>query len=146
MIKLCKDFDNAVYKLVIDRLRETEGEIEVHNSLTLGFLDDSDNKIIGGVIFSLTGRCCFFTIWADSVMWCSRSNLTNIFEIAFDFGAVAIKCATNFHNFRVNKLVRGLGFRREGILRFQRPDGSDEIVWSMTKKEMKNQKWWKKEQ
>lgn len=140
---LCKDFQNAVYNLIINNLIEQEGMFKIHNSLTLGFLDEGTQKIVGGTIFSLCGVCCYITIWSDDVRWCSRSNLANILEVGFELGAVAIKCATNFHNYKANKLSRGLGFRKDGVLRFQRPNGQDEIIWSITKKEMESQKWWK---
>lgn len=139
---LCKDSpQHSVYKLVLEKLAEKEGNLAVLNSLTLGFMEDE--KIVGGIIFSLTNRVIYLTIWTENSNWCTRTNLANIFELGFDFGAMVIKCTTDYKNYRVNKLLRGIGFRREGILRYSRNNGHDEIVWGLTKKEMQDQKWWK---
>jgi hypothetical protein len=139
MTDLCKDLDGRVYRLVCENLARAEGDCRVANSLTLGFLDGE--KIIGGIIYTMVGKMCFLTIWAENPKWCSRTNLARIFGLGFAGGAAVIKCATDYSNRRVNKLLRGLGFRREGILRFARDNGHDEIVWGLTETEMKSQKW-----
>lgn len=144
-VSLHKDFNHIAYDMIIDSLarRENWTNCNVPNNLTIAFFDEDAKKITGGVILSLTAHCCYLTIYASDSRWCSRSNLANIFNVGFDFGSVVIKCATDFSNYKINKLLRGLGFRREGILRFARDNGNDEIVWSLSRREMQDQRWYK---
>lgn len=139
-MELCKDADGNVYKWALDGLSQTEGALQIPNHLTIAVRDSG--VIYAGIIFSVIGDICWLTIYAESPRWCQKGILSGIFEIALGLGKIA-KCGTGHKNKRINKLLWGLGLHREGMLRYSRPNGQHEIIWSITAKELKKKRWYK---
>jgi hypothetical protein len=131
-----------VYNWVINSLDEDLTGLP--NDLTIGIF--GCNMLLAGVIYTNVDNICYLTINAVSPKWCTRENLSKIFNIPFEaFGSKIVKCATSSKNKRVNKLLTGLKLREEGHLRCSRPDGSDEKVFSITQKELKRKEWYRDE-
>lgn len=138
-MKIVRDDKNKIYTWVIENLNRTEGIGEYPNTLTLGLLD-ADDIIIAGVIYSAIGHMVYLSIYAKSPVWCQPGILTRIFNVGFSMATI-VKCATDVDNLRINRLLHGLGMKKEGVLRRARDNGRDEIVWSLTKNEFNNQRW-----
>lgn len=135
---IVRDVNNAVYNWTLQNLRLTQGNICIPNTLTIAVRVDTN--VIAGVIYSAVDRICYISIYAENPIWCTPGILTRIFNMGFAFGKI-VKCATDARNNRINRLLKGLGLRREGKLRMARPNGHDEYVWSLTKWEFKKRSW-----
>lgn len=97
----------------------------------------ANGAIIGGVTYSqFTGtdmRCCFA---GSSPNWLSRDVLKQVFSYPFEQeGCVRISVLVGANNERSLKVVRGLGFTQEGVIRKAMDDGSDGIFLGILKEE-----------
>lgn len=109
---------------------------------TIGFV--VDNKLIGGLIYHniRPHKDLWWTIYTTDKRWCTRRVLKKIFGLAFFYWQVErISVIVSSHNLKSIKLVERLGFKKEGILRKYRDDGSDCYFYGMLKEE---NKWSKK--
>ena len=122
------------------------GMDKIKNDLTIMIKSDN-NELIAGIIYTYVNKICYLSLYAKSPKWCSRLILSRLFLIPFiKFkDCKIVKCGTSHNNKRINKLLRGLNLREEGYIRFARDDGSHEIIFSMTEKELKNKRWFKNE-
>jgi hypothetical protein len=141
-MELCRDTTGSVYDWVISNLSRYEPGLQIPNHLTVAARDKG--IIYAGIVYSRIGHICWMTIYAASPIWATRGNISKIIDIAVTTGSTVAKCATNIKNKKINKLLSGLGFHRDGVMRYARPSGKHEIVWSITRHELKSKRWYKK--
>ena len=135
-----KDKTGEVYKWVVDNCLNGDTE-DTDNDLTLGI--KCGNKLVAGVVYSNVGKITYLTIYAENPRWCTKANLTRLFEVPFKvFDSKIVKCCTSHKNKRINKLLWGLKLREEGHLRYTRRDSSHLKVFSMTYNELKQKRWY----
>ncbi len=128
------DTDGDITKWVCSNLNFEFTDIGEYR--TLGFF--VDHKLIGGLIYHniRIGRDLWWTIYTTNKRWCNRRVLKRIFGLAFNFWQVErISLLVNTNNFECIKLVEKLGFKREGLLRKYRDDGSDCYFYGILKSE-----------
>lgn len=142
MCNIAVDDSGKIYDWIISGVYGDVKLADSHpNDLTLGLF--VDKLLIAGVIYHNVNDICYITFYAKNSKWSSKKNLSDIFSIPFEvFNSKIVKCSTSDKNKRVNKLLWGLKFRHEGHLRFGRPDGTDENVFSITEKELKQKRWY----
>ena len=105
-------------------------------NITLGV--SYKKHLIAGVIFNdiRPKTDVWLTIYSTDKKWCNRRVLRAVFDIAFNF----LECKrasvrVDALNQKSKKLVEGLGFQKEGILRSFEDNGHDAIIYSMLKNE-----------
>lgn len=79
-----------------------------------------------------------FSVAATSPRWATRANLDALWRYAFEF----LKCGrvtavTNKSNKRARSILERVGFRLEGVMRHQRPNGEDGMLYGILKEEYK---------
>ena len=130
------DWDKQITRWVCQGLK-TDGAW-LDNFLTIGIV--SGNNLVGGVIFHNVRRGIdlSWTIYTIDKRWCTRRILKTLFEMAFEvLQAKRINLLVSTNNVACLKLVEKLGFKREGLLRAYREDGSDCYFYGMLKSENK---------
>lgn len=138
-MEIFKDTDGSVFNWIVKSLNNGE---YYKNDLTIGI--KYDNDLVTGIIYSVEDSITYLSIYATNPKWCTKENLSRIFELPFvKFNSKIVKCLTSHKNRRINRLLWGLGLREEGHLRFARADGTDEKVFSITLKELKKKEWYK---
>ena len=134
------DTDGSVMKWVCDGLEyDTDW---VGGNITMGI--SLGGKLIAGIIFNnlRPNVDVWLTIYSTDKRWCNRRVLGAIFSLAFDeMGCRRVSLFVSKDNEASIKLVEGLGFVREGLLRQYRDNGSDCFVYGMLKNECK----WRKD-
>lgn len=108
----------------------------IGKNITLGVR--YENKLIAGVVFNdIRPKIdVWLTIFSTDKRWCNRRVLRAVFNIAFNF----LECKrasvrVDALNEKSKKLVEGLGFQKEGLLRSFEDNGHDAIIYSMLKNE-----------
>lgn len=134
-MEIVKDNHNRVYDWVVEKTG-----IISPNHLTIAVRDD--NIIVAGVIYAKVNNVVYMTMYSESPQWCVPGIITGIIEIGLGLGLI-VKVCTSYNNHRANKLLWGLGFHKEAFLRFGRPNGEHELVWSITEKELKQKRWYR---
>lgn len=133
---LILDQSGEVLKLVCSH---TNWKIEeVGPNICLGFI--MDDKLVGGIIYHNLRESTdvWLTIYASDKRWCSRKSLDHIFDIAFKIMKVRrVSLLVDADNIVCLKLVKGLGFIEEGLLRKYRDDGNDCYFFGMLKSDCK---------
>ena len=138
-VELCKivpDLDGSIAKWVCDGLKENTDWIG--SNVTIGIF--LGGKLIAGIIFNDVrhGRDVWLTIYSTDKRWCNRRTLGAIFGLAFDImDCKRVSLFVSKDNEPSIKLVEGLGFVREGLLRQYRDNGDDCFVYGMLKTECK---------
>lgn len=116
---------------------------EIGDHFTLGFF--VGDKLVGGLIYHniRPNRDVWWTIYTTDKRWCNRRVLNLIFKLAFNYLNVErISLLVNIDNHECIRLVKRLGFRREGLIRHFRDDGADCYFYGLLKSENK----WKEKQ
>lgn len=111
----------------------------LRNGATIGISDEG--KIIAGAVFTdyrvmPHGKDIQITFAATSPRWATRNNIRSIFAYPF----VQLHCGrlttiTGRKNKRARKLIEGLGFRLEGVVRKAYDGRSDAIVYGLLRDE-----------
>lgn len=129
------DGDGAVASWVCAGLGIRRDELGA--CLALGFV--LEKRPIGGLIYhGLQDGSVWWTIYTVDKRWCTRRVLRVIFGLAFDaLGCHRINIIVSKSNVKSLKLVKGLGFVQEGILRKYRGSGEDCYIFGMLKSECK---------
>ena len=97
-----------------------------------------EKKLIAGIVFNeiRPRRDVWLTIYTTDKRWCNKRVLRAIFNIAFNFLEC---CRTSVRidntNTKSQRLVEGLGFKKEGVLRQFEDNGHDSFIYSMLKTE-----------
>lgn len=97
-------------------------------------------KLIAGIILHdiRKGHDVWLTIYATDKRWCQRRVLRLVFGLAFDELKVnRINILVDTDNNDCLKLVQGLGFKQEGLLRQYRDNKKDCYFMGMLRKERK---------
>ncbi len=98
------------------------------------------NKLIAGFIYNLySGPSIDVTVASVDPSWArSRSVMHALFAYPFlQLGCTRMGCLVSANNKRANKLARGLGFTREGILRRGYDGVNDGHLYGMLREECK---------
>ena len=97
-----------------------------------------EKKLIAGIVFNeiRPRRDVWLTIYTTDKRWCNKRVLRAIFNIAFNF----LECCRasvriDNTNTKSQRLVEGLGFKKEGVLRQFEDNGHDSFIYSMLKTE-----------
>lgn len=95
--------------------------------------------LLGGLIYhGLQDGSVWWTIYTADKRWCTRRVLKVAFGLAFEaLGCHRINIIVSKSNVKSLKLVKGLGFVQEGILRKYRGSGEDCYIFGMLKSECK---------
>ena len=110
----------------------------VGGNVTMGI--SLNGKLIAGIIFNdlRPNVDVWLTIYSTDKRWCNRRVLRTVFNLAFEkMGCRRVSLFVSKDNEASIKLVEGLGFVREGLLRQYRENGSDCYVYGMLKQECK---------
>lgn len=108
--------------------------LNFQNGVSLGIGDDE--KLLAAIVYTdYTGYSMQLSIAAESPRWCSRTALKAIFHYPFnDCNCVRVTACVAKKNTRSRRLVQGLGFKQEGVVR--RGFAVDDlIVYGMLKDE-----------
>ncbi len=97
----------------------------------------ANGTIIGGVTYSqFTGTDMLCGVASSSPKWLSRDVLRQLFSYPFEQeGCGRISAIVGVNNKRSLRLIRGLGFTQEGVIRKAMGDGSDGIFFGLLKEE-----------
>jgi len=123
---------------VVSWVGENLGEDKdwIGQNITLGI--EKNAKLLGGVVFhNIRPKIdVWLTIYTTDKKWCNKRTLRAIFDIAFNFlESRRVSVRVDALNKKSRKLVEGLGFQKEGVLRFYEDNGNDSVVYSMLKNE-----------
>lgn len=112
-------------------------------TITVGVLGPTQ-RLLAGISYFKKGHVCLISAAAQNSSWCMPETLSELLRIPFEIlGCKVAKFETSHKNDRANKFCRGIGCVKEGILRFDREDGTHTIVWSLTKKEISKKGWYR---
>lgn len=132
LCRIVADVDGRIAKWVCTGLGESLDW--VGRNVTMGVI--LDGRLIAGIIFNDVrhGRDVWLTIYSTDKRWCCRRVLRAVFNLAFDvMDCKRVSLFVSKDNEPSIKLVEGLGFVREGLLRQYRDNGQDCYVYGMLK-------------
>lgn len=133
--------DAVVAQYVIARV--PEARLVPGAFTSLGITDNQHNLICGLVFFNWRPWDVELGIAADSPRWCTRGVLKTIFQYCFNsLGVERVTGMQAASNVRAHKLVEGVGFKLEGVLRMGWYGKEDAWIYGMLKSECP----WLKEQ
>ena len=103
----------------------------------LGVLDKNCKGLIAGVVYhSYDGVNVIMSIAATDPRWARKGILKTIFHYPFtSLGCRRVTALVHEDNTRSQRLVTGLGYKREGSLREAADDGGDMLVYGLLKSE-----------
>lgn len=129
-VQICFDKTGDVFNWVIQNLETSPENFAKH--ITLGIM--LEGKIIAGVILSdiRENVDVWLTIFSDNKRWCNKRILCAIFGVCFEL----LKCRrasvrVDEKNQKSIKLIEGLGFQKEGVLKGFEDNGHDSIIYAM---------------
>ena len=138
MVIVCDNNKNEIYNYMCKELG-----FQPASTVCFGVVN-SEGRLIGGFTFYREGFVCHITAVAKNSSWCTPKTLSELLDIPFDFLRCKIaKFEVSHKNERANRFCKGIGCVKEGLLRFDRHDGTHNIVWSLTRKEILKQGWYK---
>lgn len=112
-------------------------------TVTLGVLDDRQ-KLIMAVSYFKKGAVCLLSAAAINASWCKPETLSEILRVPFnELGCKVARFETSVKNAKANRFCKGIGCVKEGLLRYAHHDGTHQVVWSLTKKEISNKGWYR---
>lgn len=115
----------------------------VAQTVTVAVVDEN-KKITSAVSYFKNGPVCLITSAAENSSWCKPGTLSQLLRIPFDdLGCKVARFETSHKNEKANRFCKGIGCVKEGILRFAHHDGTHQVVWSLTKKELVKKKWYR---
>jgi RimJ/RimL family protein N-acetyltransferase len=126
--------DQFIAHWVAQRVREFN---PMHEKYTcIGVADDA--RLIAGMVYhQYRGHDLVMTFAADSPKWANKGNLGAFFR--YPFGQLGCKRVTTFaarKNKRSRKLIEGVGFKLEGVMRKGNGD-QDAMIYGMLAEECK---------
>lgn len=136
MVTFKVDTDSSLTKWVCEGLKETDEWVRAN--VTLGIYDK--NCLIAGVIYHdiRASQDCWITIYSTNKRWCSRRSLRLIFGFAFNqLKCRRINALVDTDNRSSIRLLKGVGFRKEGLLRQFRENEKDCYIFGLLKSDCK---------
>ena len=136
LCRIIADLDGSIAKWVCDGLEYDTDWIGAN--VTMGIV--LDGKLIAGIIFNniRPNIDVWLTIYATDKRWCNRRVLRCVFNLAFNqMGCRRVSLCVSKDNEVSKRLVEGLGFVYEGLLRQYRDNGDDCYLYGMLKNECK---------
>lgn len=115
---------------------------KVAETVTLGVLSETQ-KLIMAVSYYKDGPVCLLTAYADNASWCKPETLSELLRVPFDLGAKVARFEVSVKNDKANRFCKGIGCVKEGLLRYAHHDGTHQVVWSLTKREILNKGWYR---
>ena len=126
-----------VYKWLCNKLG-----FKVAQTVTVAVLHE--DKIVSAVSYFKDGPVCLITSAAENGSWCNPETLSELLRIPFDdLGCRVAKFETSVYNKNANRFCKGIGCVKEGLLRYAHHDGTHQVVWSLTNKELVKKKWYR---
>lgn len=130
--------DKEIYQWLCKKLG-----FNVAETVTLGVVDEQ-GKINMAVSYFKKGPSCLLTAAAENGSWCKPETLTKILRVSFDdLGCKVARFEVSVKNANANRFCKGIGCVKEGILRYAHHDGTHQVVWSLTKKEISKKGWYR---
>ena len=115
----------------------------VAETVTLGVLNENQ-RLIMGVSYFKNGLSCLLSAVAKEASWCKPETLSEILRVPFDdLGCKVARFEVSVKNKRANRFCKGIGCVKEGLLRYAHNDGTHQVVWSLTKKEISQKGWYR---
>lgn len=127
-----------IYKWVCEKLGYNVAE-----TVTVGVLGPTQ-RLIAGISYYQKGKVCLISAAAEDSSWCMPETLSELLRIPFELLKCKVaKFETSHKNEKANRFCKGIGCVKEGLLRFDRDDGTHTVVWSLTKKEISKKGWYR---
>lgn len=127
-----------IYNWVCERLG-----YKCANTVTVGVLGPTQ-RLIAGISYFQKGLVCLISAAADDSSWCMPETLSELLRIPFELLKCKVaKFEVSNKNVQANRFCKGIGCVKEGVLRYDRDDGTHTIVWSLTKKEISKKRWYR---
>lgn len=102
----------------------------------IGLTDDVGNVKCVTVYHDFRENSMEMTIAADTPRWATRGNIRAFLHYPFcQQGVGHVRAVVHVKNKRSRKLVEGLGFKLEGVLRNAAKDGKNLMLYGMVRKE-----------
>lgn len=118
--------------------------MKVASTLTMGVVDEK-NDLVAAIAYFKKGQVCWITAAAKNGSWCKPQTLSELLRIPFELLKCKIaKFETSHKNKKANRFCKGIGCVREGLLRYERTDGTHNVIWSLTLKEISKKGWYRK--
>lgn len=135
MIRAVCGYDEAVGAWVAARPADIGGAADFGPYTSLGIV--RDGRIVAGVVYYDYRRTdMMMAVAATDPRWMSRSVLREIFAYPFtQMRCQRVTAVIDRRNKRARKLVEGLGFRMEGVLRKALKNNRDAILYGLLKDE-----------
>lgn len=138
MVIVADNDEQEVYRWLCQQLH-----FDVLQTVTLGVLDDKKDLIMA-VSYYKDGPSCLLTAAAKNGSWCKPQTLSKILCVPFDdLGCRVARFEVSVKNKAANRFCKGIGCVKEGILRYAHHDGTHQVVWSLTKKEILKKGWYR---
>lgn len=129
--------DKAVCQWVSERVPIMAGRQPNELYAALGIV--ARGQMAAGIIFHNyrpTAKDMEITVAAESALWCRPKVLTRLFTYPFhQIGVKRITCMTSRSNKRCRRLIEGLGWKLEGVVRKAFDGREDLFVYGMLKSE-----------
>jgi len=96
-----------------------------------------NGELIAGFVYNrFTGRDVHVSAVSVTPIWVTKANMGFILSVGFDIMKVErISSLTSKSNKRARKLLEGLGFKLEGMIREGNPDDTDICCYGILKRE-----------
>lgn len=137
MIRAICGYDAEIGSWVAQQLPDITGAADFGPYTSLGIV--RDGRIVAGVVYyDYRKTDMMMAVAASDPRWLSRSMLREIFDYPFrQMNCQRVSAVIDRRNKRARKLVEGVGFRMEGVLRKALKHNRDAILYGMTKDECK---------
>ena len=143
-MKLAVGFDEEVVPWVASRIPAVLTPENFGPCVSIGVVDDRADKILAGVVYHNAQprfKALEVSMAAGDSRWMSRAVVNSLLAYPFvQLGCVRITAIVSRKNKRTMKLLHGLGFVREGLIR-RGFVNQDAVIFGMLAKEWRNSRW-----
>lgn len=102
----------------------------------IGLIDDHEDVKCVCVYHDYREKSMEMTIAADTPKWATRGNIRAFLHYPFcQQGVNHVRAVVHCKNHRSRRLVSGLGFKLEGVLRHAAKDGKNLMLYGMVRKD-----------
>lgn len=137
MIRAICGYDAEIGSWVAERLPDIRAASDFGPYTSLGVV--RDGRIVAGVVFyDYRKTDMMLAVAADDPGWMTRGILRAIFDYPFrQMNCQRVSAVIDRRNKRARKLVEGIGFRMEGVLRSALRHNRDAILYGLLNDECK---------